>query len=619
LAEKTGHGEEDAEGAKVFADEARHLRELGNIYAEAARIREGLNCHHAALIAHAGKTPAIEPIADLSIQNFDYESAYWLSQLVMEGTGKAEGWCLRVSALTDLYIAPDQTLSNSLLYTVKRPATIGSMAGRLSELKLLDNGVFSVDSFLRTLNLGHEYRIPYVQALMELGRFNEALEYALKIVQADQTYQAAVVLSKAYCFLDRYKEADSLISEVLEHHKVQLVFDEALKVCIYTGNYLKADRLMAEAESLNIHLGDVLPRKIHFGRRRVKKAFETFRTYEVAELMRRVYRDRYLDVIEMPTGNQILVVPMFGPGDEIRFSASYDSLEKLLKFDKITLGCEPRLLPLFQRSFAGTRIGFFPITRVLRQPKPDLSKYNKLPTSKLMVVMDNSAHALVEGGASVVLVTDLLATAFPSYQSFSGKPFLIADEVAVNKFKERLPKDKLLVGINWRSSVTHQTRQEHYLSVEDIEPLLLLENIQFVNLQYDDCAEELDYLQARSPNQIINFADLDQYNDLDGVAALMSAIDLIIAPCTTVAELSGALGRPTWLLANSSETQWRIVNGENKDVWYNCMEHVEGQNYRNKTSLVEVLASKLVAWRDDKLKHSQEEKKEVSFPTPKAT
>ncbi|HEY0338392.1 MAG TPA: glycosyl transferase family 8, partial [Burkholderiales bacterium] len=55
--------------------------------------------------------------------------------------------------------------------------------------------------------------------------------------------------------------------------------------------------------------------------------------------------------------------------------------------------------------------------------------------------------------------------------------------------------------------------------------------------------------------------------DLDETAALMMALDVVISVCSTVVHLSGALGRPTWVLAPFAPA-WRYqLRGETMP-WY---------------------------------------------------
>ena len=46
------------------------------------------------------------------------------------------------------------------------------------------------------------------------------------------------------------------------------------------------------------------------------------------------------------------------------------------------------------------------------------------------------------------------------------------DAVKTQKFKLQLSHNNLLVGLSWRSSLTTHSRNEHYLTIEELEPIL---------------------------------------------------------------------------------------------------------------------------------------------------
>jgi len=226
--------------------------------------------------------------------------------------------------------------------------------------------------------------------------------------------------------------------------------------------------------------------------------------------------------------------------------------------------------------------------------KYEINKYDKLPNSELCLVIDNNGVCAIDEADRIALVSDMLPKCLENDQSFPGVPYLQANKDKVALYQKELNKYKnKLVGISWRSSLTTYSRVEHYLTIHEIEPIFQINNIQFVNFQYDECEEELKWVEERYPNKIINFAKIDQYNDFDSVAALMSCMDLIIAPATTVVELAGALGCNTWLLSNSSELYWRKINREKTDIWHKNVTHVEGEILGNKASLVKELVKKL--------------------------
>jgi ADP-heptose:LPS heptosyltransferase len=61
----------------------------------------------------------------------------------------------------------------------------------------------------------------------------------------------------------------------------------------------------------------------------------------------------------------------------------------------------------------------------------------------------------------------------------------------------------------------------------------------------------------------------DDFQDGDflDTAAIISQLDLVIAPDTAVAHLAGALGRPVWVL-NATPPDWRWAGTGDTSPWY---------------------------------------------------
>ena len=55
--------------------------------------------------------------------------------------------------------------------------------------------------------------------------------------------------------------------------------------------------------------------------------------------------------------------------------------------------------------------------------------------------------------------------------------------------------------------------------------------------------------------------------DYDETAALVSALDLTVSVCTSVVHLTGALGRPVWVLAPQAP-EWRYGTRGEAVPWY---------------------------------------------------
>lgn len=72
----------------------------------------------------------------------------------------------------------------------------------------------------------------------------------------------------------------------------------------------------------------------------------------------------------------------------------------------------------------------------------------------------------------------------------------------------------------------------------------------------------------------------NQLNDFSDTANLIDGLDLIITTCTSVAHLSGALGKETWvLLPYSADWRW-FDNGQHSSSWYPNL-HLFRQNQIN--------------------------------------
>ncbi|HYE50747.1 MAG TPA: tetratricopeptide repeat protein, partial [Azospirillaceae bacterium] len=125
----------------------------------------------------------------------------------------------------------------------------------------------------------------------------------------------------------------------------------------------------------------------------------------------------------------------------------------------------------------------------------------------------------------------------------------------------------LRVGICWRSGLRTAEREGLYSRLEDWAPLFALPGIRWVSLQYDaEAAEpELAAAEARSGIRIARWPDLDLADDLDGVAALTAGLDLVVSAAAAPAELSAALGVPTWRFGRRGE--WTTL-GTGTRPWF---------------------------------------------------
>ena len=113
---------------------------------------------------------------------------------------------------------------------------------------------------------------------------------------------------------------------------------------------------------------------------------------------------------------------------------------------------------------------------------------------------------------------------------------------------------------------------------------------QWINLQIDaDSAEEAALTAAgvtRFPGLITGFHD---------TASLVASLDVVISVDTAITHLSGALGRPTWLMLNRFATDWRWLLDRDSSPWYSTVRIFRQPDYNNWQPVVNKI-SQYLGW-----------------------
>jgi hypothetical protein len=156
----------------------------------------------------------------------------------------------------------------------------------------------------------------------------------------------------------------------------------------------------------------------------------------------------------------------------------------------------------------------------------------------------------------------------------SMTPYLRAPVHALETWREKLgKKNKPRVGLVWSGGF--RPNQPELWSVNrrrniPLAQLAMLKNpdLEFYSLQKGEPAEsELAELIHRGWDgpQITNFTSL--LKDFSDTAGLVGNLDLVISVDTATAHLTGALGKPVWIL-NRFDTDWRWLLDREDSPWY---------------------------------------------------
>src|SRR5581483_2631918 len=208
--------------------------------------------------------------------------------------------------------------------------------------------------------------------------------------------------------------------------------------------------------------------------------------------------------------------------------------------DSVLVEVDPRLVPLFARSFpVVTVVGFGEAGRQdfqTQSPFASLGQYLR-----------------------------------PTLESFprAENGYFVADAERAAALRRRLsPNGEKVIGLSWVSK-NPTLGERKTAQLRDFESILRLPGCRFIDLQYGDTAAERNAVQKETGLVVERLDDIDNTNDIDGLAALIAACDLVATVSNTTAHLSGALGKPTIVFVPYGRTHlWYWGSEKNQYPWY---------------------------------------------------
>lgn len=263
--------------------------------------------------------------------------------------------------------------------------------------------------------------------------------------------------------------------------------------------------------------------------------------------------------------HRVLVWAEQGIGDEIMFASMFAELARCCS--QVVVKTDARLIPLLERSFPDFE--FFPTASTV----PETAYDSQVPMGDLL------RHFRA--------TPDSLQTTRSSY--------LKAGPERSSAIRKALRADDCkLCGVSWRST-NKKSGDVRSLELKQLIQGLRLDNIRFVNLQYGDTESEVHDVQADSGVEVLRCADVDNFHDLDGLAALIEACDVVVSIDNTTVHLAGALGKPTWLLL-PHVPDWRWLVDLDGHAWYASVTSCRQQAVHDWSGALERVGADLKHW-----------------------
>ncbi len=360
--------------------------------------------------------------------------------------------------------------------------------------------------------------------LSDQGQMAESLTFFDEALRLDQAFAKA-----------RYNRAN-VLQPLGQPERALADLDEAL-----TGaetRYEHAMMRMARAMTL-------------MGMGRLKEGFEAYEVRldpEMPEAMHVVVdAPRWDPATQDLAGQRLLVVGEQGIADEMVFGTCLpDVIEAVGPTGKVFIAVETRLVDLYQRSFPTALVGSHRAVKM----EGRLTRY--CPFMEAVGETEGKADIWTPMASLCAVYRQDLAQ-FPARDGY-----LTPDPARVARWKAELEQlgPGLKVGLHWKSLVLTGVRARYFSSFDRWKPVLSAPGCVMVNLQCGDVADDL--AEAEAAGVRIWTPPINLKDDLDDLAALSCALDLVVGPGIAGTNIAAAVGARTWLI--HAPDDWHLMS-----------------------------------------------------------
>lgn len=424
----------------------------------------------------------------------------------------------------------------------------------------------AIEIYLQGIEIkSNEFGILYNLGITYLNQFDysNALKYLL-LAQEQNNKSVDLLLTIAVCYAKKrnfdaaYHSVDQ--AKKIEPNNLLIPFqmgtllmqqDKNEMALQYFDEVIKLEPNHIEA---NYHKG-----LVYLKEEKYKEAIHYYR-YRV---IRKNNKFGIFDDFELPIINkdsEILVSWEQGIGDEILNMALLNDIKNKVK--SVTYITQDKLIDWFRLNL------------------PDVS----------FIADKDSKEYIKENIQKTQLNIATLMSYIDDWDSFFKTPISWkASEAIIEKYikKYKLNNEKTL-GISWKSA-NKKIGDEKSIPLSKMAPILTKNKI--ISLQYGDVKQEISQVNSQEKLNIIYDHELDYYDDINSLAALISICDEVITCSNVTAHIAGRLGVKTYLIVPksfgniwywnsiSSYSRWypsvKIFRQENDGDWSHLIEKIK--------------------------------------------
>ena len=392
----------------------------------------------------------------------------------------------------------------------------------------------AIQAYKKAISLKPDYADAYSNmgiALKDLGKLDESLK----------AYKKSISLKPS--FVDAYNNMGNTLKDLGNLDKALEAYKKAIS---FKPDFAEAHKNLSFAY-LNSGI--------------LNKGFEEYEwRWKTSEFLsqKRNFIQPMWDGKKSLDDKRIFVWSEQGVGDTIMWSSCLSLIASKAKHT--ILECQKKLVPLLKRSFPNVEV--------------------KAEDRSMDLEREDFDFHLPMGSIYKNFIKEIST-------NYKVKSYLIPDPVRVKFWKKRLKSigNGPYIGVSWKSGNMSHKRLPNYCQISELSSILTIPDITFINLQYVNFEYDLRKIKEEHGVMIHNFDDLDHYDDIDDVAALCAALDMIISTKTTVPLISGGVGTST-NIANWKQSPWNNILLNPIGPSINIYERNTGETWENVFNLI---------------------------------
>ena len=94
--------------------------------------------------------------------------------------------------------------------------------------------------------------------------------------------------------------------------------------------------------------------------------------------------------------------------------------------------------------------------------------------------------------------------------------------------------------------------------------------------------------------EILKINEIDNFNDLDGLACLINACDCVVSVSNTTVHIAGSIGKKTYLMLPQDRGRlWYWPKENEQSIWYKSIQIIEKTKVNSWNNVIKNIISKL--------------------------